>query len=406
MPSHASGTTDESSGRFGRILGRLTKSSAQLQADDLHHASVRRGATPIAELVPRQRATVCGEVRTVALRPQIQVPALVVELFDGTGSLSLVWLGRRAVVGIIPGVKLRVETCGVDRRSTTPPTRSSLTMADPGLDPVGHTGESAEVARVDPAAPFVTVEELLRARLGAAFGGWRGALESAVPTLAFVVAWNLTADVRMAAILAVVAAVLIGVVRVMQGQTLRYVGWSVAAVVVAGVFATRTGRAQDAFLPGMLQSGFSLLLFAVSNLIRWPLFGFLIAAGDPDLARTSARVRFAGSKEGRAALSKLDDVARAEAEAAAQADADALTHAFTAWRRHAGIVRVASRLGWVLVGLAALRLSIQIPLYLQGSVEALGIAKLVLGWPAYLLAVGVGAMVLLRGRTPLDDPTR
>ena len=52
-------------------------------------------------------------------------------------------------------------------------------MADPGLDPVGHTGESAEVARVDPAAPFVTVEELLRARLGAAFGGWRGALESA-----------------------------------------------------------------------------------------------------------------------------------------------------------------------------------------------------------------------------------
>lgn len=279
-------------------------------------------------------------------------------------------------------------------------------MADPGLDPVGHTGESAEVARVDPAAPFVTVEELLRARLGAAFGGWRGALESAVPTLAFVVAWNLTADVRMAAILAVVAAVLIGVVRVMQGQTLRYVGWSVAAVVVAGVFATRTGRAQDAFLPGMLQSGFSLLLFAVSNLIRWPLFGFLIAAGDPDLARTSARVRFAGSKEGRAALSNLDDVARAEAEAAAQADADALTHAFTAWRRHAGIVRVASRLGWVLVGLAALRLSIQIPLYLQGSVEALGIAKLVLGWPAYLLAVGVGAMVLLRGRTPLDAPTR
>ena len=273
-------------------------------------------------------------------------------------------------------------------------------MADQTLDPVGHTGESAEVARVDPAAPFVTVEELLRARLGAAFGGWRGALESAVPTLAFVVAWNLTADVRMAAILAVVAAVLIGVVRVMQGQTLRYVGWSVAAVVVAGVFATRTGRAQDAFLPGMLQSGFSLLLFAVSNLIRWPLFGFLIAAGDPDLARTSARVRFAGSKEGRAALSKLDDVARAEAEAAAQADA------FTAWRRHAGIVRVASRLGWVLVGLAALRLSIQIPLYLQGSVEALGIAKLVLGWPAYLLAVGVGAMVLLRGRTPLDAPTR
>jgi len=28
----------------------------------------------------------------------------------------------------------------------------------------------------------------------------------------------------------------------------------------------------------------------------------------------------------------------------------------------------------------------------------------VLGWPAYLLAVGAGAVLLLRGHTPLDAP--
>jgi len=143
----------------------------------------------------------------------------------------------------------------------------------------------------------------------------------------------------------------------------------------------------------------------VSNLVRWPVFGFLIAAGDPELARTSARVRFAGSKEGRAAMDRMDETARAAAQEAVDADTQALTHVMTAWRKHDGIVRVASRLGWVLVGLAVLRLSIQIPLYLQGQVEALGVAKLVLGWPAYLLAVGVGAMLLLRGHTPLDAPT-
>lgn len=253
---------------------------------------------------------------------------------------------------------------------------------------------------------LVTVEELLRSRLSAAFGGWRGAVESAVPTVGFVLAWNLTQQVTIAAVLAVFAAVVIGAVRLVQGQTLRYVGWSVAAVVVAGVFATRTGRAQDAFLPGMLNSAFSLAVFTVSNLVRWPLFGFLIAAGDPDLAHTSARVRRAGSRQGRAALERLDEAARAEAEQAAQMDADALSHAFTSWRSHDGIVRVAARLGWVLVGLAAVRLAIQIPLYLQGQVEALGVAKLVLGWPAYLGAVGVAAMLLLRGRTPLDTPRR
>ena len=70
------------SGRLGQLLGRLVKSTAQLQADDLPDTSRRSGATPIAALTPRQRATVCGEVRSVALRPQVQVPALVVEILS------------------------------------------------------------------------------------------------------------------------------------------------------------------------------------------------------------------------------------------------------------------------------------------------------------------------------------
>lgn len=133
MPSHASGIADESTGRFGRILGRLTKSSVQLQAEELHRASVRRGATSIADLVPRQRATVCGEVRSVALRPQIQVPALVIELFDGTGSISLVWLGRRAIAGIIPGVMLRVHGRVTELRGVR-------TMYNPAYEILPHHG--------------------------------------------------------------------------------------------------------------------------------------------------------------------------------------------------------------------------------------------------------------------------
>ncbi|PID96226.1 MAG: hypothetical protein CSA84_06185 [Actinomycetales bacterium] len=152
----------------------------------------------------------------------------------------------------------------------------------------------------------------------------------------------------------------------------------------------------------MIQTGFSGLLFTVTNLIRWPLFGFLIAAGDPELERASARVRAASSKAGRAARNELTDAERAAQQAADDADAAAMTEALTAWRTHEGIVRVASRLGWVLVGLSVVRLSIQVPLYLQGQVEALGIAKIVLGWPAYAAAIGVGLVLVLRGRTPLE----
>ena len=56
----------------------------------------------------------------------------------------------------------------------------------------------AEPHRIGGAASYVTVEELLRARLSAAIGGWRGALESAIPTIAFVVIWTVTQEVRPA----------------------------------------------------------------------------------------------------------------------------------------------------------------------------------------------------------------
>ena len=52
---------------------------------------------------------------------------------------------------------------------------------------------------------FVTVEEVLRARLGTVFGGWRGAVESAVPTVLFVVVWNVTSDIPLAALSALAA---------------------------------------------------------------------------------------------------------------------------------------------------------------------------------------------------------
>jgi hypothetical protein len=39
-------------------------------------------------------------------------------------------------------------------------------------------------------------------------------------------------------------------------------------------------------------------------------------------------------------------------------------------------------------------------MYLAGEVTLLGIAKIVLGWPAYLGAVAVMGLILVRGSTP------
>ena len=92
---------------FGRLTDRLTRSSKEDEAEELRDESERQGATPICDLPNRERADVCGTVRSVTLRPRADVPALVVEIYDGSRPLHLVWLGRREIAGIQAGVQLK-----------------------------------------------------------------------------------------------------------------------------------------------------------------------------------------------------------------------------------------------------------------------------------------------------------
>lgn len=93
-------------GRLRRALTRFTSTAQELEAEDLQEACVEVGATPVARLRDRERAAVSGTLRTVTLRPRGGVPALVAELYDGSGTLSIFWLGRRQIPGIEPGRSL------------------------------------------------------------------------------------------------------------------------------------------------------------------------------------------------------------------------------------------------------------------------------------------------------------
>jgi len=93
----------QSPGVVRRTVNRLATSAKQHEAVELQKGCVHLGATPISELPDRERVRVAGTLRTVTLRPRAGVPALVAELYDGSGSISLVWLGRRQIPGIEPG---------------------------------------------------------------------------------------------------------------------------------------------------------------------------------------------------------------------------------------------------------------------------------------------------------------
>ena len=91
---------------LSRLTSRLASTASELEDRELKEDTWRLGATPIADLANRKDASVCGAVRSVTLRPRVNVPALVVELYDGSKPLNLVWLGRRRIAGIVPGTYL------------------------------------------------------------------------------------------------------------------------------------------------------------------------------------------------------------------------------------------------------------------------------------------------------------
>ncbi len=90
-------------GVLRRAVTRLASSAKEHEAQELLKDCVEMGAVPVSELPDREQVRVAGTLRTVTLRPRAGVPALVAELYDGSGSISLVWLGRRQIPGIEPG---------------------------------------------------------------------------------------------------------------------------------------------------------------------------------------------------------------------------------------------------------------------------------------------------------------
>lgn len=93
-----------------RIRRRLSRwaSPNDLEAKELQTQSARAGCCAIAEAPNRQAVQLHGSIRTVTLRPRGGVPALEAELYDGSGVVTLVFLGRRRIAGIEPGRALKV----------------------------------------------------------------------------------------------------------------------------------------------------------------------------------------------------------------------------------------------------------------------------------------------------------
>jgi hypothetical protein len=95
-------------GKIARALRRLASSNAELESEELQQQVRDEGAVPIKTCADRDQVALTGTVATVTINPRGGHPALEVELRDGSGSVTLLWLGRRQIPGIDPGRTLKV----------------------------------------------------------------------------------------------------------------------------------------------------------------------------------------------------------------------------------------------------------------------------------------------------------
>ena len=221
-----------------------------------------------------------------------------------------------------------------------------------------------------------TVEHVVRAQLAKALGGRRGMLEAAVPTILFTIAFLVGRDLRVALVVSVAASLVLLVARLVRRETVQFVLNSLVGIGIGAFFAWRSARGggnDDAqalayFLPGVIYNAGYAALMVLSNLVRWPVVGFMVGsvAGDP-----------------------------------------------TEWHRDPQVVRLCRNLTWMLAAPCVLRVAVQLPLYLAGRaaadagpmVAALGVGKVVMGWPLQVLALAGMAWLLGRDHTPVREGT-
>jgi hypothetical protein len=241
----------------------------------------------------------------------------------------------------VPAKGATVPAAEADERSE--PSTSALLGA--------ALGGAARRAGLDPSAEATTGHVVWRA-----MGGWRGVLESVLPSLAFLIIYTVGKELLPALLVSVGIAVVFTAVRLIMRQPASAAIGGLVATGAAAALALWTGRAEDNFIWGFLTNGIYGSAFLVSALVGWPLIGLAVGF---------------------------------------------LMNEGTKWRTDPRKRRVFFWLSIAWAGLFALRLAVQLPLYfgasaaVEGSPEqiqlasALATTKLIMGLPLFAPLVAV-----------------
>ncbi|BBY77874.1 DNA-binding protein [Mycolicibacterium parafortuitum] len=96
-------------GYLRRLTRRLTEDPEQFDVAELSDEAASTGAQKAIDCQRGQEVTMIGTLRSVECNGKSCAGGVKAELFDGTDSVMLVWLGQRRIPGIESGRTLKVH---------------------------------------------------------------------------------------------------------------------------------------------------------------------------------------------------------------------------------------------------------------------------------------------------------
>jgi hypothetical protein len=196
--------------------------------------------------------------------------------------------------------------------------------------------------------------------LQAALGGKLGITESGLPSVVFILIYTINGQVLSPALWGALAtAFVLTVVRIIRRGSIQFALAGMIGVALSAFIASRTGNAANFYLPGLLLQAAYAIAYLVSIVVGWPLIGVVLGP--------------------------------------------LLGEGFT-WRDDPARKRAYSQVSWLWFGMFAVRLAVQLPLYLVGMTVALGWVKVAMGWPLFALVLWLSYLVLRKAPPPRPSP--
>lgn len=194
-----------------------------------------------------------------------------------------------------------------------------------------------------------------------AIGGPRGVVESMLPGVVFVVLFIATSDLNLTIAVSAALAVVQVLTRLVQRQSVMGALSGLIAVGICLVWAWKSHEARNYYMMGFITNAVYAVLLAISLAVRVPGLGLVI-------------------------------------EFIRQMPTEHFKAWFHGWMDDKPLKRAYTIITGLWLGLFALRLVVQVPLYLTDHVAALGVTRLLMGIPFWALAIWVSYLVIA---TPL-----